>query len=251
MWNYISAGLFTSEAMWTHPKRCIQSYEIIYVLKGEVHICEEGIPYTLTEKQVLLLEPGHWHWGNTASANVSFYWLHFTGTSKPDFKYFTPRNPYEIESQLKRLLHIDNTFGYPPSSVEAAVLLFINELSFQSKNVLTASNGMLQQLCEYVRIHADHPLTVAGVAAHFGYTSGYISKAFRAEFRISLKKHIELERLKFAKSLLITTSLSVKQIARSMHYAEEKNFIKFFVYHEKISPTQYRNQYFNTHMNNK
>jgi len=39
--EYISGGLFKSEEEWKHPRRVIDSNEIIYVVKGEVFIQEE------------------------------------------------------------------------------------------------------------------------------------------------------------------------------------------------------------------
>ena len=57
--------------------------------------------------------------------------------------------------------------------------------------------------------------------------------------------------MNYAKDLLLTTDLSVKEIAAQMEFAEENLFIKYFIYHEEISPVKFRNKYFNTHMNNK
>jgi len=57
--------------------------------------------------------------------------------------------------------------------------------------------------------------------------------------------------MKLAKNLLISTNYSVKQIAFMLDYKEENLFIKFFKYHERVSPTNFRNTYFNTHMNKK
>jgi AraC-like DNA-binding protein len=57
--------------------------------------------------------------------------------------------------------------------------------------------------------------------------------------------------MKLAKDLLLTTDMSVKQISRELGYSEENLFIKFFTYHEKISPAAFKAKYCNTHINNK
>ena len=85
----------------------------------------------------------------------------------------------------------------------------------------------------------------------YGYNTDYIGKLFKSNFNISLKKYIDLQRLNLAKDLLMTTLKSVKQIAYEIGYTDENLFIKFFMYHEKMSPTVFRNKYFNTHINNK
>ena len=53
------------------------------------------------------------------------------------------------------------------------------------------------------------------------------------------------------KDLLLTTDMSVKQISRELGYSGEYLFIKFFTYHEKISPAAFKAKYCNTHINNK
>ena len=57
--------------------------------------------------------------------------------------------------------------------------------------------------------------------------------------------------MKLAKDLLLTTDMSVKQISRELGYSEENLFIKFFTYHEKISPAAFLAKYCNTHINHK
>jgi YesN/AraC family two-component response regulator len=94
-------------------------------------------------------------------------------------------------------------------------------------------------------------VTVSEIADHYGYNVDYIGKLFKANFGLSLKKYIALQRLNLAKDLLLTTMLSVKQIAGEIGYEDENAFVKFFVYHEKMSPTVFRNNYFNTHINNR
>lgn len=46
--------------------------------------------------------------------------------------------------------------------------------------------------------------------------------------------------MKLAKDFLLTTDMSVKQISRELGYSEENLFIKFFTYHEKISPAAFK-----------
>ena len=65
------------------------------------------------------------------------------------------------------------------------------------------------------------------------------------------RQYISSEKIKLSKDLLLTTRLSVKEIAARLGFGSENLFIKFFKYHEDISPAKFRNKYYNTHMNNK
>ena len=74
---------------------------------------------------------------------------------------------------------------------------------------------------------------------------------FKKNHGVGLKQYIAAERVKAAKDLLLTTGLSVKEIAAKLGFHEENLFIKFFIYHEEISPTRFRNKYVGVHINNK
>ena len=113
-----------------------------------------------------------------------------------------------------------------------------------------AGSALANRIAEYVRIHADRPLTVADVARQFGYNPDHIGKLFRASFRVGLKEHIDQQRLRLARDLLLTTELSVKEIAARLGWRNENLFVKFFVYHEEISPARFRNRWRGTHWNN-
>ena len=78
-----------------------------------------------------------------------------------------------------------------------------------------------------------------------------LGKLFRKYTGTGLKEYIAQQKMLKAKSLLLTTDMSIKQIAHELGYAEENLFIKFFAYHEEISPAVFRAQCYNTHINNK
>ena len=71
------AGLFEAPGSWIHPERVERTWEIIYVVRGEVHLTQAGEPLSALPGQVLLLPPGMCHKGAKPSENVRFYWVHF------------------------------------------------------------------------------------------------------------------------------------------------------------------------------
>ena len=64
-----------------------------------------------------------------------------------------------------------------------------------------------------------------------------------------MKAYINEERTKRIKGLLLTTSYPIKQIASMSGFDDYKEFLKFFRYHEGLSPSSFRKLYFNTHLN--
>ena len=76
--SYVSSGLFVAHDEWIHADRVIDSWELIYMLNGAVHMRQADASYTLEKGDLLLLRPGVPHGGVQSSpAGVSFYWVHF------------------------------------------------------------------------------------------------------------------------------------------------------------------------------
>ena len=99
-------------------------------------------------------------------------------------------------------------------------------------------------------INIKNNVTVKDVADHFGYNPDYIGKLFKEYFHTGLKSYIAAERIKLAKDMLFTTNMTVMRISSELGFSSENNFIKFFSYHEHISPAKFRDRCGNTHINN-
>ena len=250
--SYDMIGEFHSSGQWIHPKRSIKSYEVILVLEGTLYIAEERREYKLQKNQLLILEPFKEHYGyKTVSEPTAFYWFHFFTNLDIPLKSYIGTDIYEIKLLLKKLLHISNTPNYSPAAADSAGYLIFEELIQLSAEENSSNQALATKIIEYIRNNIKNNIKVSDIAEHFGYNSDYIGKYFKESRGIRLKYYLAAQKIKLAKDLLLTTNMSVKQISRELGYSEENLFIKFFTYHEKISPATFINKYCNTHINNK
>ena len=66
-----------------HPKRIMNVHVILYCLGGSMEIYEDGIPYTMTENDVLFLCAGIIHYGEKmCTTGTKLYALHLTTGTK-------------------------------------------------------------------------------------------------------------------------------------------------------------------------
>ena len=107
------------------------------------------------------------------------------------------------------------------------------------------------QIAEWVRINCGRPLTVSDVAEHFGYNPDYLPRLYRRGDSRGLKACIDEARLQNVKRLLLTTDLPLNEVARHCGFGDYKYFLKYFVYHEEMTPTQFRTAFFRQHTNNR
>lgn len=250
--SYDMIGEFHSLGEWIHPKRIINTLEIILVLNGTVYIAEETQKYALQKNQLLLLDPFKEHYGyKTVSEPTAFYWFHFFTDIEIPLKYYTGADIYEIKQLLKKLLHITNTPAYSSFAADSVGYLILEELIRLSSKENSINQALTSKINEYIRNNIKSNITVSDIARYCGYNADYIGKYFKKSHGIGLKNYLAVQKIKFAKDLLLTTDMSIKQISRELGYNEENLFIKFFGYHEKISPAAFKAKYCNTHINHK
>ncbi len=245
---YERIGEFRTSDIWIHPTRVIASYELILVKEGTVYLQENEAEYELHTGDMILLEPNRKHGGYKSSqSKISFYWFHFQTNIPLPFKTATCQNLYNVHHYIKKLLDdTNNGFGTCETADTLGFIIF-NEISkAESQN-----HSDIQSITEFIRINRNKDISIAQIAEEFGYNPDYLGRLFKKHKNIGLKDYLLLTRLSYAKELLLTTSLPVKEIAKMLGYENANLFIKFFSYHEKITPKNFRKLYEYTHLNSK
>ncbi|MDX8045182.1 AraC family transcriptional regulator [Gracilibacillus sp. S3-1-1] len=94
-------------------------------------------------------------------------------------------------------------------------------------------------------IHEDYDkdISLDVIAAELHYNPNYLSSIFQKETGYSFSEYLLRYRLNKAKEWLVTTNMSVKEIAERLQYNNSQNFIRSFRKMEEITPGKYRAQY--------
>ena len=258
--KFYSAGHFTSNGKWRHPSTTRQTWELIYMIEGCAHLYSGENTFTAKAGDVFLFAPGFEHGGTEYSEEiVSFIWMHFTCTDA------------KTKELISSLAHLIPSVSATPIPSIARTLLHKSRLSFYNREVLDVTTALLileyqawagerlredgreliQRVREWVRINSDKLLTVNGVAEEFGYNPDYLSTLFRRKTGGALKSLIVDMRMNALRTQLSTTDLPLKRIAMDFEFQDYKAFLKFFTYHEGITPTEYRESCYMTYKNNK
>lgn len=252
--HYIYAGKFTSRGQWLHPTRIIDSYELIIVTEGRFSLYEGESVYPLEEGSVLLLKPSVEHGGVEATdSKISFYWLHFKGVDPIDeglmAKHFSLREPYHASLLCRQLIHYASE-GFEQSVLDSLLYVLLSELSSQSHPLDDSENALVLRIREWIRINSDRPLNAPEVAEHFGYNEDYVTRLFKKRYGVGLKSVINELKLNHIKRLLLEAELPLTEIALRVGFSDYKLFLKFFKYHEGLTPSEFKAAYYSLHTNN-
>ena len=93
---------------------------------------------------------------------------------------------------------------------------------------------------QYIQEHIASPLTVAELASHFRLSHGEIYRIFKEYFSLTPAEYIKKRRLSYAKKLLATTSLPIREIAIRCGISDYNYFSKVFRAGIGTTPTAYR-----------
>ena len=129
--------------------------------------------------------------------------------------------------------------------------MFLAELNFLSVAKSNKNDKLYSEVREWVRINSDEPLKVSDIAKRFGYNVDYLNRVFKIHYPQGLKAYIDSMRMQRIKQDLLGEHLSLKEISLKYKFDDYKYFLKYFKYHEGISPKDYRELYYNIHTNNK
>lgn len=96
------------------------------------------------------------------------------------------------------------------------------------------------RIIKHIRNNINDKYTLEGLSALFGVTPEYLSSHFKSATGISLRDFINSEKIEQAKLLLITTDLSILDIALSLGYFDQSYFSKVFKKYVSLTPLQYK-----------
>ena len=245
--TYSNMGRFDSEGDWIHPTVTVSTYEIIYVVEGEVHIREGADTYDLQKGEMLLLSPNVEHGGTHHShGQTSFYWLHFSCSDigAVGFPKRCKPNGAATSRTFVELMHLQQA---SPTVAQLAFARFLFECGREPER----GNRRVSEICEYIRVSSGRSLSVIEVAERFGYSADHLSRLLKRELGADAKTAIVRYRMEYIESRLLNSDCSIKEIAAQCGFEDENAFVKFFKYHAGTTPSSFRNKYFHVHLNNK
>ena len=286
--RYISCGNLIKENDFIHPKRNIDSFVLIVVDKGTLHITQNEHNYNIGPNQFLILYPHQNHAGAKPSEGfLSYYWVHFELADSADctFYDFENLNRYisswrmdpayahssdvyimpecgqlsltkKVNLLFRQLLDISkNENPYSPYLSNYALSLLMMEISQEFLDSFKVVNPYIPnniiRITEWLKANYDKPLTVQMIADEFNYNPDYLSSVFKKHTGYSLTQYINKTRISISKNILMNNDSSIKEVAYLCGFYDEKYYMKLFKKYEDMTPTQYREAFFRKKLNKK
>lgn len=150
-------------------------------------------------------------------------------------------SPFQLKEYLLKLkeelqAEKEQTSSEKPESKEVLAKAETEEerLLYQNKNI--------QKVVDYINEHyQEKEVTLSFLANKFYIQKNYLCTIFKQEMNTNLTDYIVQLRMKKAKSLMRTTSLSITEIALRVSYTDLSYFNRLFRKETGLSPREYLN----------
>lgn len=118
---------------------------------------------------------------------------------------------------------------------------------FAAARSLQASEhrAIVDECIAFIHLHFQEQHSLASLARRYQLTPKYFAELFYKSTGISPINYLIRYRLKFAEKLLLTTNASIREIGKSVGYADPYQFSKLFKKHMGAAPSDFKSRALN------
>ncbi|MDO4482281.1 MAG: helix-turn-helix domain-containing protein [Bacillota bacterium] len=101
----------------------------------------------------------------------------------------------------------------------------------------------INKITRYMQEHLADDISLSVLSEEFYLSSQYISQLFKTEIGVNFLAYLTNIRMEKAKKLLLSSSLTIAEIAEQCGYGDYRVFTKVFRKTEGITPSQFRRDF--------
>ena len=250
---------------------------LFYVIEGEAQVVVGSNAYTLRPNPLYYI-PAFTEHSYVCNSAFSHYYIHIYenqqdgGGVLDEFAF-----PFEVEASatdlelVKRLCEINPFLKLPGSDpmvydnhhtlvsnlqlnlrrpfcdkVESRGILFILMSHFikAATPKVEVKDDRIHNTLAYIRKHLNSLLDIGSLASNACMSKDHFIRVFKRETGETPNVYITKRKLEKAELLLVTTTMSVKNIASTLGYDDYSYFNKLFKKNTGVTPQQYREQHY-------
>jgi len=120
-------------------------------------------------------------------------------------------------------------------------VLYITDVAMTQLHVPQEKGNVVDIVKQYIQKHlGEFRLTREEIANHVYLNPDYLTRVFKKQTGLSISDYLKLQRIEYAKKLLVETTLPVSEIALSAGYSNFSYFSTIFKKETKLNPMEYR-----------
>lgn len=150
--------------------------------------------------------------------------------------YFSDEDYEKMQSTIFYNLETSTGLSAAADGVNSEFLYWIT----LNKSVPTEIETVIDEMDCYIRFHYKESITISELAEKYHFNHSYLTRVFKKQKGQSPLKLINELRIKDAKKLLETTSLSIREISSMLGFTDQHYFSRIFREVTGQTPKEYR-----------
>jgi len=250
---------------WNYAFHSHSFYEMHFCVSGEaVFQLKTGEKIKISENKFVIFPSKTLHSLDSISENFEKFVIGFDITIKESeeknfFKTAFDKNAspksyqasedmqYAVAMILNRILHKNQAYKLAINELLAFVITEIAGIISVDKNVLLnqyeKEDFRLQALIQFMRDNVTLNLNTDDFAKEMNLSAKQLNRLMKLEYGMSVSEFFRLEKVKKIKEYLLTSDLSLNDIAKKLGFSDEYSMGKTFKSIAGITPGKYRIHY--------
>ena len=223
-------------------------YEITIVLEGEVIVQTGTDEERIRAHDMAFILPNQIHAYRTPASSkalVALFSTDLVNTFYAETKGRAPdRTVFTCDAPVFQ--YICNTILGEPTLYELKSCLYAlcgayaRQASFHT--VSHDDDLLVRKIMEYIAAHFTENITLKGMAKSLGYHPGYVSRCFNHYVQRNFRSFLNEYRVEYAKSVLVSTAMSVSEVALECGFETIRSFNRAFKTVTGQTPSALRNR---------
>lgn len=142
------------------------------------------------------------------------------------------REPYQLPGPVISSITL--------SLIQSLLNIWMGHSSTSQPEKMDLSNELTTNIIKYIKDHLFQINHVDEISKHFHISTRQISRRFTAVTGVSISNFIRIEKIKWAKKLLIESSLPISTISEYLNYSSVHHFSKAFRSMIGLPPSEFR-----------
>lgn len=242
-------------------------FEILYIVKGSVyHTTNNNEPQLMQEGDFIFIDIGtiHEYIGDNASLmNIIFtpqvfgdnftQYSSFADIFKNQKSHLVPISAFfptdtilhDSDGIILNMIKFlksksDNPKGLTDTIIRYGLLSLVLHITEPQYNQKKNMNNITEYLLKLINDHYAEQNLMTRASDELHYTIPHMSSTFKKDLGISFKEYLQFFRISKAKTLLITSKMSISDICSSVGYSNALFFRNTFKKITNMTPSQYR-----------
>ena len=253
MCGYYDSRNFSSLA--TSSKYISTMFVFEYFLEDGGNMYSDDIAYPIRRNFALISSPGEERYSELPFKTKYIKFVadgRLAEILKNAPRYFHVSRSLEANTLLDEIITLHTVQGWDEIQLYGKLLAYISLLlddAKRSTQVDSYKNGIIVKAQEYMKAHYGESIRLCDIAGAVNLSPNYFHTIFSETSGQTPREYLEEYRVSIAKRLLLTTQLTLSEIAERCGFHNQQYLTTVFKSCVGCSPTQFKRQYQSAYFN--